>query len=68
MRLLTKRDTAPGSVNASRLLESLETLSSEEHAEVWAEEASRRDAELTRDESASRSASDVFREARARLG
>jgi hypothetical protein len=52
---------------ASRLLESLETLSPEEHAEIWAEEALRRDAEMTRNEGAARDASDVFRKARARL-
>lgn len=52
---------------AGKLLESLETLSPEENAEIWAEEALRRDAELESDPGQARGADDVFREARARL-
>lgn len=52
---------------ANRLLESLEALSPDEHAEIWAEEAIRRDAELDRDEASARDAAGVFREARSRL-
>jgi hypothetical protein len=52
---------------AGRLIESLETLSTEENAEIWIEEALRRDAELDADPSAARDASDVYRDARARL-
>lgn len=48
---------------AEKLLESLETLSDEENAQLWAEEAARRDEAW---ESADAyAASDVFREARA---
>ena len=52
---------------AGRLLESLEALSPEERAQVWAEEAVRRDAELESDPSRARGSEDVFRDARARL-
>ena len=52
---------------AGRLIESLETLSTEENAEIWVEEALRRDAELDADPSTGRKASGVFRDARARL-
>ena len=53
---------------AGKLLESLETLSPEENAQVWAEEARRRDAELEADPGKGRSAEDVYRDARTRLG
>lgn len=52
---------------AEKLLESLEMLSDEESARLWVEEAVRRDAELDADPSKGRSASDVFRDARARF-
>ncbi len=50
---------------AERLLESLENLTDEENATLWAEEAERRD--LAWDESAARPVVDVLREALARL-
>jgi hypothetical protein len=52
---------------AERLLESLETLSPEENAQIWAEEAQRRDEALDSGALASRSADDVFREAQSRI-
>jgi hypothetical protein len=52
---------------AERLLESLETLSDEENARLWAEEAQRRDEGWELDDSPGHVAADVFREARARL-
>jgi putative addiction module component (TIGR02574 family) len=52
---------------AEILLESLDTLSEDEHRRLWAEEAARRDAELDADPSMGRSADEVFRDARARL-
>jgi putative addiction module component (TIGR02574 family) len=52
---------------AETLLESLDALSEEEHRQIWAEEAARRDAELDADPSKARLAADVFRDARARL-
>jgi hypothetical protein len=59
---LTPRDRAR---LAERLLESLETLSEDENAQLWAEEAERRDAAW--DDSSARPAGDVLRDARARL-
>jgi hypothetical protein len=50
---------------AERLLESLESLSDEENAAIWAEEARRRDAAW--DQVASRTSADVLRHARANL-
>ena len=50
---------------AERLLESLETLTDEENAQLWAEEAERRDVRW--DDSIARPAADVLRDARARL-
>ena len=52
---------------AERLLESLEDLSPEENARIWAEEAQRRADALESGALSSRSADDVFREARARI-
>ena len=52
---------------AERLLDSLETLSDEENARVWADEAERRDRAWDASGHAGRSASEVFRDARARL-
>ena len=52
---------------AERLLESLETLSDEENARLWAEEAERRDRAWDPTASQGRPASDVFGDARDRL-
>ena len=52
---------------AEKLLESLEGLSDEENARLWAEEAQRRDQAWDRDPTVGRPAADVFRDARARL-
>lgn len=52
---------------AEKLLVSLENLSEEENARIWAEEAERRDAEWDRSSEPARPATDVFRDARARL-
>lgn len=52
---------------AERLLESLETLSPEENALLWADEAERRAKALDAGKLSSRPAEDVFRDARARL-
>ena len=50
-----------------RLLDSLDSLSSEENDRIWAEEAQRRENALESGELSSRSADDVFRDARARI-
>ena len=52
---------------AGKLLESLEDLSKEENAQLWAEEAQRRDTELDSDSGAGRPAPDVLRDARSRF-
>lgn len=52
---------------AERLLESLESLSPEENARIWAEEAQRRAEALESGTLSSRPADEVFREARARI-
>ena len=52
---------------AERLLDSLENLSPEENARIWAEEAQRRASALDAGSLSSRSADEVFREARARI-
>ena len=52
---------------AERLLDSLETLSDEQNARLWADEAERRDRAWDANGNAGRSASEVFRDARARL-
>lgn len=52
---------------AEKLLESLETLSDEENARIWAEEAQRRNNTWDRDRGLGRSAADVMRDARAGL-
>jgi hypothetical protein len=52
---------------AGKLLESLENLSEEENTRLWAEEAQRRDAEMDINSGSSFSATEVFREARAKL-
>jgi hypothetical protein len=45
----------------------LESLSDEENARLWAEEAQRRDMEGDADPTSTRAADEVFRDARARL-
>ncbi|HEV3057674.1 MAG TPA: addiction module protein [Vicinamibacterales bacterium] len=52
---------------AEKLLESLESLSDEENARLWADEAQRRDQAWDTDPTMGRPAADVFRDARARL-
>jgi broad specificity phosphatase PhoE len=52
---------------AERLLESLETLSDQENERLWAEEADRRDADWDATSGAARPATDVLRDARAKL-
>ena len=52
---------------AGKLLESLEDLSDEENARLWAEEAERRDAEMDKNPGVSFPAEEVFRDARAKL-
>ncbi len=52
---------------AERLLDSLENLSPEENARIWAEEAQRRAEALESVSLSSRSADEVFREARTRV-
>ena len=53
--------------NGLPTLESLERLTPEENARIWAEEAQRRADALAAGTLSSRSADDVFREARARI-
>jgi len=52
---------------AGRLLESLEDLTPEENARIWAEEAQRRADAIDAGSLTSRSAEDVFRDAQARI-
>jgi hypothetical protein len=52
---------------AERLLESLEQLSPEENAQLWAEEAERRAEAMDSGSLASRPAEEVFRDARSRI-
>jgi hypothetical protein len=52
---------------AERLLESLEALSPEENAGIWAEEAERRADALEAGTLSSRAADDVFGDARRRI-
>ena len=52
---------------AGRLLESLDELSPDENAAVWAEEAQRRADALNAGSLPSRSAEDVFRDAQDRI-
>jgi putative addiction module component (TIGR02574 family) len=52
---------------AEKLLESLENLSEEENAKLWAEEAERRNRGWDANPSIGRPADDVFRDASARL-
>jgi putative addiction module component (TIGR02574 family) len=52
---------------AERLLDSLENLSDDENARIWAEEAERRSAAWDADPKQGRSADAVFRDATSRL-
>jgi hypothetical protein len=52
---------------AGRLLESLDELSAEENARIWADEAQRRAAAVDSGLLPARSADEVFRDARARI-
>jgi putative addiction module component (TIGR02574 family) len=52
---------------AQRLLGSLEELSEEECAQLWAEEAQRRDAQMDAEPESGHPADNVFREARSRV-
>ncbi len=52
---------------AGKLLKSLEDLSEEENAQLWAEEAERRDANLDAHPASGRPADEVLRDARSRL-
>ena len=52
---------------AEKLLASLEDLTEEENARLWAEEAARRDEDMGQSPGAARAAADVFRDARARV-
>ena len=52
---------------AEKLLESLESLSEEENARLWAEEAQRRDHAWDLDAESGRPAAAVLQDARARL-
>jgi hypothetical protein len=53
---------------AAALLDSLEELSDEENARLWAEEAERRHDDLLANKTVGRSAADVFQDIRERLG
>ena len=52
---------------AEKLLQSLENLSDEENARLWAEEAERRNEAWDADPTIGRPAGDVFRTARTRI-
>lgn len=52
---------------AEKLLESLEALSARENERLWADEADRRDAEWDAAPGVARPATDVLRDARAKL-
>jgi putative addiction module component (TIGR02574 family) len=52
---------------AGKLLESLEDLSKEENARLWAEEAQRREVEMDENPKAGSPAEEVFRDVRAKL-
>ena len=52
---------------AGRLLDSPEELSEEENAQLWAEEAQRRDAQMDAHPDSGRPAADVFREGWSRI-
>lgn len=52
---------------AEKLLASLEDLTEEENARLWAEEAARRDADMGQNPESARVAEEVFRDVRARF-
>lgn len=52
---------------AGSLLESLEALSAHERAQLWAEEAEKRNADLASDPESARPMADVLRDARGRI-
>lgn len=52
---------------ARKLLESLEALSDEENERLWTEEADRRDSDWDSTPASARPATDVLRDARAKL-
>ena len=62
-----KLDTKARARLAGKLLESLESLPPDENAQLWAEEAQRRDAEMDSNPEVSRPADEVFRDVRAKL-
>ncbi len=62
-----KLDTQSRARLAQRLLASLDELSEEEAAQIWAAEAQRRDAEMDVDPGQHRLTEDVFRDAYSRL-
>jgi putative addiction module component (TIGR02574 family) len=62
-----KLDTQSRARLAERLLASLDELSEEEAAQIWAAEAQRRDAEMDVDPGQHRPSEDVFRDAYSRL-
>jgi broad specificity phosphatase PhoE len=62
-----KLDPAARARLAERLLESLEDLSDEENARIWAEEARRRDEEWDANPGAGKPAEEVHRDLRAKL-
>ena len=65
---LQKLDPRERARLAAALLNSLEELSDDENARLWAEEAERRHDGLLVDNTLRQSAMDVFREIRERLG
>jgi hypothetical protein len=62
-----KLDSKARACLASKLLESLENLSEEENMRLWVEEAQRRELEMDTNSGFSYSATEVFRDARAKL-
>lgn len=65
---LRKLDPRERARLAAALLDSLEELSEDENACLWAEEAERRHDDLLSDKALDRSATDVFQDIRRRLG
>jgi hypothetical protein len=65
---LRKLDPRERARLAAALLNSLEQLSDDENARLWTEEAERRHDDLMANPTLGRSATDVFREIRERLG
>ena len=65
---LRKLDPRERARLAAALLDSLEELSEDENARLWVDEAERRHDDLLSDVTLGRSATDVFRDIRERLG